>query len=90
MLIDQARKVETFKTLPDMNNAKIFTFPLNSQNGGDVTLYCLKMQRFFPLLSSSEEDSPVGYDCDFEVMDSNRKIFEEKANFDEENSESTA
>ena len=30
VLCDQARKVEAYKTLPDLNNAKIFTFPLKN------------------------------------------------------------
>ena len=85
MLLDEAPKVDSYKELKEINDTKLYTFPLSKRYGGTITLNCVKMQIFCPLISSAEKDSPVGYDCFYEIMEANRTYFESL----EKNSSST-
>ena len=77
MLLDKAPHIESYTKLGELNDTLLYTFPFSNQNGGGtVTLYCVKMEIFCELVSSNEEDSPVGYDCFFEITQLNRSVFE--------------
>ena len=54
--------------------AKLYTFPLKIAPG-EVFLYCLKMQKFYPLISSNDSVS-VRSDSQFYLMEANRYIFD--------------
>ena len=54
--------------------AKLYTFPLKGSTG-EVFLYCLKMQKFYPLISS-DDSLAVRSDSQFYVMEANRNVFD--------------
>ena len=58
----------------DVEDCRLFKFPFNTKADAKVTLYALKMLKFYPLLSSSEKPC-VATDSIFNVMESNTEHF---------------
>ena len=76
MLLDQTPEIEAYTKVGEQNETQLYTFPFNNQNKSTVTLYCVKMEIICPLISSSDENSPVSNDCLFEVMQLSRSVFD--------------
>ena len=64
-------KIEEFV---DVEDCRLFKFPFDAKEGAKVTLYALKMLKFYELLSSSE-NSCVATDSVFNIMESNKEHF---------------
>ena len=78
LLIDNASTSQ--REFDDRGEAKVYTFPFSKKDGGEVTLYCLKMNEFYPMLSSTDGEvgECISHDSYFAVMQFDLKFFQSK------------
>lgn len=69
MLIDNASTLEP--EFIERGEAKIYSFPFNKKDeDGEVSLYCLKMSKFYKLLSNKDAEAggSISHDSYFYIM----------------------